>query len=357
MRVDLSMVDRLGLARLPRELTRVKEYTDAVLNAAVERGQLHPAALTEVDSVTRGRVRQFHETIARLLEHHLNANPEFTYSLDLKRSNRTIDPIEDFLLNVKAGHCQRYATALVMMLRSQGITTQLVLGFRGCESRGDGWYDVYSSNAHAWVEVLVPAPEAQLPPLLDRNSGQVRTGPWLPMRWVTLDPTPGGGDDSDPGTVGFLEHAKQRWESLFRLFVLTYNADSRDEALQTIQRWLTDDGGVYWLGAGVGGVLGLVWLRRRWKHWRRHHTHAWPVFLQPLLTAFAQRGLTPHRGQTLREYVIHALTTLQLDTTASSVPLRAVNAYYADSYGAHTLTPEQQQQLTTDVQAFARSFA
>ena len=37
----------------------------------------------------------------------------------------------DFLVNVKQGHCERFASALALMLRSQGIPSRVVVGFRG----------------------------------------------------------------------------------------------------------------------------------------------------------------------------------------------------------------------------------
>src|SRR4029077_18491197 len=107
----------------------------------------------------------YHEIIARALERHLASSGEFTYTLDLTRKDKIIDPAEDFVLNTKTGHCQRFATALVLMLRTQGIPSQMVVGYRGCEGRGDGWYDIREDHAHAWAEVLLPTTGDDLPPV------------------------------------------------------------------------------------------------------------------------------------------------------------------------------------------------
>ena len=66
------------------------------------------------------------EAVARALTEYLAASGEFTYTLDLTRQDRSIDPILDFLFHVKQGHCERYATALALMLRSVGIPARVV---------------------------------------------------------------------------------------------------------------------------------------------------------------------------------------------------------------------------------------
>jgi hypothetical protein len=65
--------------------------------------------------------------------------------------------IDDFINRVRAGHCEFFASAMALMLRSQGIPTRVVSGYRGGEwSESDGAYIVRKSMAHLWVEVLFP---------------------------------------------------------------------------------------------------------------------------------------------------------------------------------------------------------
>ena len=42
----------------------------------------------------------------------------------------TIDPIEDFVTKHPQGHCEYFATALTLMLRSLGIPARVVSGFK-----------------------------------------------------------------------------------------------------------------------------------------------------------------------------------------------------------------------------------
>src|SRR5262249_6168801 len=163
MRLQPSQMEQL--IRPGRGLPRLKRFTDQLIERLVGSGVLPHDVLMDVDPITLARAPRHHEAIARALEHHLSSSGEFSYTLDLTRKDKTIDPAEDFVLNTKAGHCQRFAAALVLMLRTQGIPSQMVVGYRGSESRGDGWYDVREDHAHAWAEVLIPASDDDLPPV------------------------------------------------------------------------------------------------------------------------------------------------------------------------------------------------
>ncbi len=69
------------------------------------------------------------------------------------------DPLVEFLFNAKAGPCEFFASAMVMMLRSIGIPARLVTGFYGgTMSRQGDYIDVHASDAHAWAEVFFPGP-------------------------------------------------------------------------------------------------------------------------------------------------------------------------------------------------------
>src|SRR5262245_16394723 len=105
---------------------------------------------------------------ARAIESYLRDN--YAYTLDLKAGGR--DPLADFLFNVRAGHCEYFATAMAVMLRTQGVATRVVNGFLPGEyNEAAGAFTVRQSDAHSWVEVYFPQSDA----------------------WVTFDPTPPAG--------------------------------------------------------------------------------------------------------------------------------------------------------------------
>ena len=92
----------------------------------------------------------------RLLTDYLANSGEYTYTLEIARHDQQLDPVLDFLINTRQGHCERFAAALALMLRWVRIPARVVKGYRGCESQGHGKYVVRHSHAHAWVEMLAP---------------------------------------------------------------------------------------------------------------------------------------------------------------------------------------------------------
>jgi hypothetical protein len=63
-------------------------------------------------------------------------------------------PIERFLLGELSGHCEYFASAMVVLTRSIGIPARVVNGFAGGRDNPfGGFVEVTHSDAHAWVEV------------------------------------------------------------------------------------------------------------------------------------------------------------------------------------------------------------
>ncbi len=77
-------------------------------------------------------------------------------------------PIEAFVLGELEGHCEYFASAMVVLARSQGLPARLVNGFAGGQANPvGGFIEVTQADAHAWVEIH-----------FDRSG------------WVRFDPTP-----------------------------------------------------------------------------------------------------------------------------------------------------------------------
>ncbi len=63
-------------------------------------------------------------------------------------------PVERFVLAETVGHCEYFASAMVMLLRTQGIPARLVNGFAGGrDNEFGGFVELSRADAHAWVEV------------------------------------------------------------------------------------------------------------------------------------------------------------------------------------------------------------
>jgi hypothetical protein len=75
----------------------------------------------------------------------------FTYTLDSDVRSSS-EPLRAFLLRVRAGHCELFAGAYALLLRSRGIPARVVGGFQGGALDDDGTIVFQQRHAHAWVE-------------------------------------------------------------------------------------------------------------------------------------------------------------------------------------------------------------
>ncbi len=115
-------------------------------------------SLTEAERAVDAKGRlpaAAHAKVAQALTNYLTQSGEFGYSLDLHRYQMNLDPLADFLLNVKEGHCERFAGGLNLMLRSLGIPARVIKGYRGVEPLEEGRYLVRQRQAHSWVQALM----------------------------------------------------------------------------------------------------------------------------------------------------------------------------------------------------------
>ncbi|PFG21337.1 transglutaminase superfamily protein [Serinibacter salmoneus] len=114
----------------------------------------------------------------------------FTYSLsvaDGSTGNRLLDFLER-----KVGYCEQYASAMAVMLRSLGIPARVVVGYSAGTTNADGVTEIYSTNAHAWVEVEFDDAgwsASTRRPLTARTCGNRASGPGRPC-WARAGPRP-----------------------------------------------------------------------------------------------------------------------------------------------------------------------
>ena len=92
---------------------------------------------------------------AEALTQWLRAN--ITYNEGISAPPVDVDALEYFLYESREGYCNYYASALAVMLRTQGIPTRMVAGYaQGTLLQDQGVYRVHSDDAHTWVEVFFP---------------------------------------------------------------------------------------------------------------------------------------------------------------------------------------------------------
>jgi hypothetical protein len=79
-----------------------------------------------------------------------------TYTTKLRRNFAIADPLEDFLFEQSAGHCEYFASATVVLLRASGVPSRYVNGFLGGEWNDLGQYvTVRDNRAHSWAEAYL----------------------------------------------------------------------------------------------------------------------------------------------------------------------------------------------------------
>ena len=159
------------------------------------------------------------EQTCRAFQHHLGDSGLFEYTLDEEIVEPNIDPVLDFLQNRRAGHCEYFASALALMLRSVGLDARVINGFKGGDWNDVGqFYVVRQMHAHSWVEAIVDNPND-------------------PKRkhWITLDPTPGEARrrfvEQVSGTPTMLRQLKDYSRELWATYVLNYNASEQERAV------------------------------------------------------------------------------------------------------------------------------
>lgn len=113
---------------------------------------MDPRITQLADRIAAPHHSQFDKAIA--LEQHLREEYAYDFDSIFKSQQRT--PLSQFLFETKKGHCEYFASALAVMLRTQGIASRLVTGFSATNQNPmTGYYDVYALDGHAWVEAYV----------------------------------------------------------------------------------------------------------------------------------------------------------------------------------------------------------
>ncbi len=186
--------------------------------------------------VTSGASNNYDRAAA--IEHYLQT--QFGYTLQLPPGN-VADPLANFLFVRKRGHCEYFASAMAVMLRTLRIPTRVITGFRGGEFNDlSGQYVVRASDAHAWVEAYFP------------NYG-----------WMSFDPTPSVSTTNPVGweRAGLYLDA---FQSFWREWVVNYDASHQHtlgrEVFQRSQQT---------------GFHFQHWLHKRYASWLRSARRIW----------------------------------------------------------------------------------
>ncbi|HEV3436129.1 MAG TPA: transglutaminase domain-containing protein, partial [Gemmata sp.] len=343
---ELNLEDSLRTIR-NNPVPRVKEYADTVLEEMIRDGKL-PADFREPIHLLP-RV-QFHDKIATAFSYHLATTPTLTYTTSLHREMKNIDPIEEFLFHTRAGHCERFASALALMLRSEGIPAVMVLGFKGCEPTEEpGKYVVREAHAHAWVAALIQ----EFGPPTGTNQ--------LVSRWRSLDPTPSGSiaEESNTGSV-WTQPAVSWLRSHFRTYISEYTGEERRRALAEL---ITQATRIEIFAIAVALVAAAVLLRGLLRHRKKQPTsraspHA--EWFARLVSTLSSGGFKPTPGETPLEFATRAAIALRKNTATvevAEVPLDWVETYYESRFGDKPFPQDRRATLESRLEALIAALA
>jgi transglutaminase-like putative cysteine protease len=267
---------------------------------------------------------------------------QFRYTLDIERVSE-LDPLQEFLFVRRAGHCEYFAAAMAVMLRSLGVPARVVNGFQRGEWNPYGqYYIVRYYDAHSWVEAYLA------------DAG-----------WVTLDPTPRASVDvlaSRTPMLLYLDSLRLQWHR----YVVNWTLRDQIRAVQTVQlrlagfrRWSAglDPEARARLGRvsalavvlAVGAVGGwAVWRQRRRAGGQGQQV---PGFYRRALRAAARRGLRPGAGETAREF---SGRVQSLGPAAGAAFTRVTTLYERTRFGGTAPTRGELDEAETSLSAIGR---
>jgi hypothetical protein len=196
---------------------------------------------------------------ARAIERYLRA--EYDYSTQGGHDREA--PLEDFLFGRREGHCEYFASAMVILLRTLGVPARPANGFYGGVYNEYGrFYAVRQADAHAWVEVFF--------------SG---------YGWLTFDPTPPSAVlvPAQGGVLGNLEEWYDSLKLQWYKWVVEYDLEKQMAFFRGIGDAMGD------LKKIFPQPKGNPRSRQAWrdgaKEWASR-TSTWVTILSPFVLAF-----------------------------------------------------------------------
>jgi len=155
---NFAAIRYAGISRLPpRDAMKLRSagsnYPGDITPAYLQLPAALDARIPELArQITKNAQTPFDKVMR--LESYLRIRYAYTLNLTGKPGP---DPLAHFLFETRAGHCEYFASAMAIMVRTLGIPSREVNGFLPGEYNDlAGDYIVRASDAHSWVEVYFP---------------------------------------------------------------------------------------------------------------------------------------------------------------------------------------------------------
>ena len=288
---------------------------DVLLNDLQMPGALDPRITRLAEQITTAENNNYDKATA--LERYLRTN--FKYTLQLPHTlNR--DPLAVFLFDRKQGHCEYFASSMAVMLRTLGIPSRVVNGFRTGEFNDlTSQYLVRASNAHSWVEAYFPG-----------------------YGWISFDPTPAAPAAGRSGwsrAMLYVDAMASFWREWIINYDLSHQQTLGRQATQSALDWLRhaefwmrheydallsaatrsqqtmSDAPAGWTFGALGTAVLLILGANAQRIWRaisrrriaarpdRYPSSAATIWYQRSLRLLAKRGIRKSPAQTPEEFL------------------------------------------------------
>ncbi|TWU43811.1 Protein-glutamine gamma-glutamyltransferase [Novipirellula aureliae] len=234
-----------------------------------------------------------------VVENYFLDNYEYQIGIEIPHQ---VDPINYFLLERPAGHCEYFASGAVVLLRAAGIPCRYVTGFVAAEKNdyGDYWI-ARNRDAHAWAEAY------------DEQLG-----------WVLVEATPAEGvpqETSAQTSNQIWDAAKAKWQKLVRQL----RRDGLGFLIQTIGNLIVHP--LTWI---LLLVVAIGFTVRRYLQYltRKTTKHVDPltrqlhVLLDRMDQSWKQKGLERRPSETLHQFA------RRLELAEKSEPYRDAANWY-----------------------------
>ncbi len=214
------------------------------------------------------RLRNLHHNPVDIVNAVLQTFRSESFSYTLEPPLLGKHAVDEFLFSTRAGFCEHYSSAFVVLMRAAGIPARVVTGYQGGELNPvDGFMSVRQSDAHAWAEVWL------------QDRGWVRidpTGavaPWrvekslssgLPRRLLS------GLVSFDIENSKWLSHWRMSWDAVtnrWNQWVLNYSSDRQKSLLRSLgftePDWRTMTALMFGIGMLVVAAIAVPLVRNR----------------------------------------------------------------------------------------------
>ncbi len=293
--------------------------------------ELSPAIRRLARQITSGLTNDADRALA--IETYLRRQGRYSDTPPVVSRDDPRSPIEVFLLGGTEGHCEYFASAMVVLARSLGLPARLVNGFAGGRmNEVGGFVEVSSSDAHAWVEIH-----------------------YRKLGWVRYDPTPPdlrlAGALAAGGSLVELASALEFW--WFRNVVdfdRGHQARALKKAWRTWRDWRKEAGGAARPAArdagrgdgicpthptGSGSAALSLWDSEAWPSTFGGESGATgvPRFYEEALRLLRRKGLVRDSATTARAFA--SLAREKLSPPAARTFAAITESYLAERFGGH----------------------